>query len=586
MTLGGQRVESSLESGSRSDREASGSTSSSPEVSSRSDTQSDRGESPLVKLADRVRSDGASLRSETTDLQIVPFEEDPRDGEATEHAEEEVDERGEEEDEQGEEVRTRRRGSKRKGAITRITNGRLDVIASWRRENLLRERAIALAPIQVNAPSLAARLKAKRSEKKDQQASASRSEHSDRIQIVQKDAEVVPQHDANLEGEIETQVADHNLGLDAQNQEESHQEEEASDEAARSARKAEKKQRKKKDKKRKEKKDEAEAVRLVQQKEKEEVAKSKASGKRKEPSAREERDGGRVSGEDATKRARVAPSGDDRVKEVDRSFSFEYPESSRPFVNNADKCAELFGKIRGSTTEVPAVSDVAFKEMASFAFKFIASCNRTRGQYICMLQNAATRLKNAQTAGQRAVDECRHCSAEDCRRQLANHEEKSGAAGCRGEGVDREDRDDEIEAERSIATEVVRAKRHAEEKIEMETTRIWAEAEAKYSGRIGRLRTRISEQEAIEQVKLDLVQARGTLECLDLLKEQEMSDAELKAELEATKRDYELKLENLSLTDLEEGDLLPPFPETPDGGSDHDDAEDREDHEDGTQPEE
>ncbi|XP_024007968.1 meiosis-specific protein ASY2-like [Eutrema salsugineum] len=128
MSLGGQRIGSSLESGSRSEQEASGSASSSPEVSSRSDTRSDRGESPLIELADRVRSDGASPRGEM-DLQIVLFEEDRCDGEATERVEDEIDEGGEEEDEQGEEeeqdeeARPRRKGSKRKGAIkNRLVN--------------------------------------------------------------------------------------------------------------------------------------------------------------------------------------------------------------------------------------------------------------------------------------------------------------------------------------------------------------------------------------------------------------------------------------------------------------------------------
>ncbi|XP_024014034.1 meiosis-specific protein ASY2-like [Eutrema salsugineum] len=709
MSSGGQRIESSLESGSRSEQEASGSSSSSPEVSSRYNTQSDRSESSLVELADRVRSDGASPRGETaTSLQIVPFEEDGRDGRAVEHVEEE----GEEEDDQGgeeeqdEEARPRRKGSKRKGAIknrlenipsqmtvqrleefrsrygfrgelmapgpedrpwlapegwvtlyeawfslchlwfplprllmdyvdrrgiafsqilpagirfmvaallfgseagvdvdwrffeemtnvqknnsipgtytikarkdcslvypvnrtpsweasffyakvdealvvdttrvfrsewsrnidrnvqleafpenyhqnlqkiravgiqhwpdihrrrveaaiTRITN------TSWRRENSLRERAIAMAPIQVNAPSLAARLKAKKSGSKDRGPSASRPAHTDPVPA-REEVEVVTQRDVNLEVATESGVEVQS----AEDQVSTRQVDDEADETMQSARREEKKQKKRKRGERK-RKEEAEAARLA---EKKKVAEAKAKGKKKKSSGDGD-DGGQVGAEAVSKRLRVDPAGDDKAKEIDWSFKFEYPESSEPFVNNVDKCAELFGMIRGSTSEVPPGTDGAFKDMASFAFK----------------------------------------------------------------------------VENSIATEVTRAQRQADERIEVETTRIWADAEAKYSGRIDRLRIRVAQQEAIEKVKLDLVQARGTLECLDLLKEQEMSEAELRAELESSKRDCEQNLDNLSFTDLEEGDLPPPYPETPDGGSDGDNAEDGENHEGGNEPEE
>ncbi|XP_024010011.1 meiosis-specific protein ASY2-like [Eutrema salsugineum] len=443
--------------------------------------------------------------------------------------------------------------------------------ASWRRENLQRERSIAMAPIQVNAPGFAARLKAKKSKKKDQQASASRSERSDHVQTVQMDAEVVPQHDANLdpvaEGEIETQVAEHDPVLDAQNQEESHQTEEESDKAARSARK----------------------------KEKEEVAKAKARGKRKEPSAGEEMDGGQASGEEASKRAKVAPSGGDKVKEVDWSFSFEYPESSKPFVNNTDKCAELFGKIRGSTTEVPAGSDAAFKEMASFAFKvFYRELQSHEGPIHALASECRDSIEecpDCRSVAERNATIAQRRVAEDNWQTMKRKAEHLDAGvkeltekieAMRLENVDLVKNlqlvnEAKIQAEKSIAIEVACAKHHAQEKIETETTRIWADAAAKYSGHIDRLRTCVAQQEAIEQVNLDLVQARGTLECLDLLKEKEMSETELRAELESSKRDCEQKLENLSLTDLEEDDLPPPYTETPSGGSHYDGAEHRED---------
>ncbi|XP_024014498.1 meiosis-specific protein ASY2-like [Eutrema salsugineum] len=808
MSSGGQRIESSLESGSRSEQEASGSSSSSPEVSSRSDTQSDRSESSLVELADRVRSDGASPRGEiATSLQIVPFEEDGRDGRAVEHVEEEVDEGGEEEDGQGgeeeqdEEARPRRKGSKRKGAIknrlenipsqmtvqrledfrsrygfrgelmapgpedrpwlapeswvmlyeawfslchlwfplprlltdyvhrrgiafsqilpagirfmvaallfgseagvdvdlrffeemtnvqknnsipgtytikarkdcslvypvnrtpsweasffyakvdealvvdttrdfrsewsrsidrnvqleafpenyhenlqkiravgiqhwpdihrrrveaaiTRITN------ASWRRESNLLERATAMAPIQVNAPSLAARLKAKKSGSKDRGPSAARPARTDPVPA-QEEVEVVPQPEVNLETAAEGGVE----AQSAEDQVSTRQVDDGADEATQSARREEKKQKKRKreEKKRKE---EAEAARLA---EKKKVVEAKAKGKKKKSSGDGD-DGGQVGAEAASKRPRVDPAGDDKAKGIDWSFKFEYPESSEPFVNNVDKCAELFEMIRGSTSEVPPGTDGAFKDMASFAFKFIASCNRARGQYMRWLRNGAARLKDAQAAGKKAVKE-RDTAIEQQRVAEDNWQTMKRKAEQLDVGV--KELTDKIEAmkqenldlvnnlqivneakiqvEKSIATEVVRAQRQADERIEAETTRIWADAEAKYSGRIDRLRIRVAQQEAIEKVKLDLVQARGTLECLDFLKEQEMSEAELRAELEFSKRDCEQKLDNLSFTDLEEGDLPPPYPETSDGGSDRDNAEDEENDEGGNEPEE
>ncbi|XP_024009436.1 uncharacterized protein LOC112084519 [Eutrema salsugineum] len=458
-------------------------------------------------------------------------------------------------------------------AITRITN------ASWRRENLQRERSIEMAPTQVNAPSLATRLKAKKGGSKDQGPSPSRSERTDQATVVQEETEVDPQRDANLEsvaeGEIATQIAEHDPELDTENQVEPRQTDDEVEEATQSKEK-----------------EEVEAARLA--KEEEEVTKAKAKGKRKKPSG-ENNDGDQVGSEEASKQTKFDPFGDDKAKEIDWIFSFEYPKSSEPFVNNIDKCAELFEMIRGSTAEVLASSDGAFKDMVSFAFKFIASCNRTRGQYMRWLRNAATRLKNTQAAGQKAVNErdatiAQRRVAEDNWQTMKRRAEQQDAGvkeltekieAMRLENLDlvknlQSVNEAKILAEKSIATEVARAKRHAEENIEMETTRIWVEAEAKYLGRIDRLRTRVAEQEAIERVKLDLV-ARGTLECLDLLKEKEMTEAELRAELEATKCDCELKLENLSLADLEEGDLPPPFPDTPNGGSHSDDDEHRED---------
>ncbi|XP_024010211.1 meiosis-specific protein ASY2-like [Eutrema salsugineum] len=757
MSLGGQRIESSLESGSVSDQEVSVNNSSSPEAQSRSESQSDREESPLVELADRLRPDGASSQREASNLQVVEVDEDSREGDAVEQAEDGVDE--EDNEEEGEQTKPRKKSSKRKGNIknrlvdirSRMTPERLEEMralygfccelrspgpddrawlapvgwvtlyeawfsmchlwvplprlltdyadrrcialsqilpagirymvpallfgsevgvnvdwrffeemttvqrnnsipgtytikagkncsliypvnktsnweasffyakvdeslvvdtarnfrnewsqridrnvnldaypedyfenlqklrsvgiqrwpdihrrrveaainritnASWRRENNLRERAIAMAPIQVNAPSLAARLKAQKSGSKDRGPSASRPARSEPVPA-QEEVEVDPQPVA--EDAVEAQSAE--------DQVEARQPDDEADEATQS--------------------EEAETARLA---EKKEVAEAKAKGKKKKTSGDGD-DGGQIGAEATSKRPRVDPPGTDKAKEIDWSFSFEYPESNEPFVNNVDKCGELFGMIRGSISEVPSGTDGAFKDMASFAFKFIASCNRARGQYMRWLQNGAARLKDAQAAGEKAVKE-RDAAIEERRVAEDNWQTMKRKAEQLDVGV--KEVTDKIEAmkqenldlvnnlqivneakiqvENSVATEVVRAQRQADERIEAETTRIWADTE-----------------EAIEKVKLDLVQARGTLECLDLLKEQEMSEAELRAELESSKRDCKQKLENLSFTDLEEGDLPPPYPETPDGGSDRDDAEEEENHEGGNEPEE
>ncbi|XP_024014724.1 meiosis-specific protein ASY2-like [Eutrema salsugineum] len=431
-------------------------------------------------------------------------------------------------------------------SITRITNGKLDIF-------------------DISSPRCT--LKAKKSGSKDRGPSASRPARTDPV-LAQEEVEVIPQRDVNLESVDEG-------GVEAQSAEDQVEA--------------------------RQKKEEAEAARLA---EKKEVAEAKAKGKKKKPSGDGD-DGGRVGAEAASKRPKVDPPANDKAKEIDWSFSFEYPESNEPFVNNVDKCAELFGMIKGSTSEVPPGTDGAFKDMASFAFKFIASCNRARGQYMRWLRNGAARLKDAQAAGEKAVKERdtaieQRRVAEDNWQTMRRKAEQLDAGvkeltdkieAMKQENLDLVNNlqivnEAKIQVEKSIATEVVRAQRHAQERIEAETTRIWADAEAKYSGRIDRLRTRIAQQESIERFKLDLVQARGTLECLDLLKEQEMSEEELRAELESSKCDCEQKLENLSLTYLEEGDLPPPYPETLDGGSDHDDVEDGENREDGTQPEE
>ncbi|XP_024011133.1 meiosis-specific protein ASY2-like [Eutrema salsugineum] len=779
MSSGGQRIESSLESGSRSEQENSGSPSSSPKVSSRSDTQSDRGESPLVELADRARSNGTSPRGDaTTELQIVPFEVDRRDGEASEHVEDEVDEGGEEEDEQGEEkdqseeVRPRRKGSKRKGAIgnrlahipSQMTAQRLEEFqlrygfrgelmapgpedrpwhapvgwvtlyeawfslchlwmplprlltdyvhrrgiafsqilpagirfmvaallfgsevgvdvdwrffeemttvqknnsipgtytikarkdcslvypvnrtpsweasfffakvdealvvdttrnfrnewshsidrnvqleafpedfqaniqkiravgiqhwpdihrrrveaaisritnASWRRENSLREIAIAMAPVQVNAPSLAARLRASRSSGGNKSRESPAQPGRSTQVMAPRVSEVEARRDSGP-AEGRAQSAEPEVGA----QEEGQLVAEGPDEAARRARKEAKKQRRREKKK----KDEVETAQLA-----EEVV---VDGDHEEPG----------------KRSKVGPTGDGKAPEVDWSFKFDYPESGVPLVNNADKCAELFGLIKGSTSEVPAADDAVFKDMVGYAFKFIASCNRARGRYHRTLRAAATKLRNAQSAVQRAVEErdaasAQRKSAEEkwqvekrCSEQL---EEGVKTLTDKIEELKVENQDlisnlqtvneAKLQAEKVVATEVARVKRHAEEKIESETTRIWVDAENKFSGRIDRLRTFIAEQEAIVKVKLELVQARGTHECLDLLKDKEMTEVELRADLEATMRDCELKLEGLRLSDLQEGDMPPQYPETLDGGSTHDEAEDQEHHED------
>ncbi|XP_024007241.1 meiosis-specific protein ASY2-like [Eutrema salsugineum] len=418
-------------------------------------------------------------------------------------------------------------------AITRITN------ASWRRENNLRERALAMAPIQVNAPSLAARLKAKNSGSKDRGPSASRLARTDPVPA-QGEIEVVPQRDVNLEaaaeGEVEAQSAEDQVST--------RQVDDGADETTR--------------------KEEAEAARLA---EKKKVAEAKAKSKKRKSSGDGD-DGGQVGAEAASKRPRVDPAGDDKAKEIDWSFKFEYPESSEPFVNNVDKCAELFRMIRGSTSEVPSGTDGAFKDMASFAFKFIASCNRARGQYMRWLRNGAARLKDAQAAGEKAVKERdaaieEQMVAEDNWQTMKRKAEQLDIGikeltdkieAMKQENLDLVNNlqivnEAKIQVEKSIATEVVRAQRQADERIEAETPEF------------GRMPRRS-------------------------IPGQEMSEAELRAELESSKRDCEQKLENLSFTDLEEGDLPPAYPETPDGGSDRDDAEDEENHEGGNEPEE
>ncbi|XP_024005994.1 uncharacterized protein LOC112082776 [Eutrema salsugineum] len=179
--------------------------------------------------------------------------------------------------------------------------------------------------------------------------------------------------------------------------------------------------------------------------------------------------------------------------------------------------------------------------MAGFAFKFIASCNRARGRYHRTIRAAATKIRNAQSAGQRAVEErdaaiARRKSAEEKwqveKRRAVQLEEGVKTLIDKIEELKLENQDlisnlqtvneAKIQAEKSVASEVARVKRHAE--------------------------------------------------------------VELRVEHEATVRDCELKLEGLRLADLQEGDLPPPFPVTPDGGSDHDNAEDQENREDGTQP--
>ncbi|XP_024006485.1 meiosis-specific protein ASY2-like [Eutrema salsugineum] len=425
-------------------------------------------------------------------------------------------------------------------AIMRITN------ASWRRENLLRERSIEMAPIQVNAPSLAARLR------------ASRERGGNRNQ----------QSSAQSEGGVQTQIDEPEAEVSAV---------EETDDAARQARKEAKKQ-KRKEKKKKEK-EEAESARLAEERRQAEATKTAAKEKKRKRSSDELDEGGGVNCEEPSKQLKVGSSSSDKVREIDWSFKFDYPESGEPFVNNVDKCAELFDLIRGSTSEVPVGENAAFKDMASFTFKFIASCNRTRGQYHRLLRAATTKLWNAQSAGQRAVNER---DAAISQRKLAeeNWQVEKRHATQLDEGVKTlSDKLEELKVENQDLINNLQTVN--EGKIQAE--RLVA-AETKFSGRIDRLRTFIAEQEAIVKVKLNLVQARGTLECLDILKDKEMTEAELMAELEATKRECELKLEGLRLADLEEGDLPPPFPETPDGGSDYNDANEQEDRDDGTQP--
>ncbi|XP_024006098.1 meiosis-specific protein ASY2-like [Eutrema salsugineum] len=479
-------------------------------------------------------------------------------------------------------------------AITRITN------ASWRRENQLRERAIAMSPIQVNAPSLAARLRANRSsggnKSRESPAQSDRPTQATAPQIVN---EVEARRDSDLV-EDRAQTVEPEAGA----QEEGQAVVEGPDETARRARKEAKKL-KRKEKKKKDK-DEVETTQLTGGANQPEVDESAAEeGSRKRTSGEVVTGGDR---EEPGKRSKVDLTGDGRAPEIDWSFKFDYPESGVPLVNNADKCAELFGLIKGSTSEVPAADDAVFKDMAGYAFKFIASCNRARGRYHRTIRAAATKLRNAQSAGQRAVEErdaaiARQKSAEEKwqveKRRSEQLEEGVKTLTDKIEELKVENQDlisnlqtvneAKLQAEKVVASEVARVKRHAEEKIESETTRIWADAENKFSGRIDRLRTFIAEQEAIVKVKLELVQARGTLECLDLLKDKEV---ELRADLEATMRDCELKLERLRLSDLQEGAMLPQYPETPDGGSNHDEAEDQghredeEDHEGGSQRDE
>ncbi|XP_024009734.1 meiosis-specific protein ASY2-like [Eutrema salsugineum] len=220
-------------------------------------------------------------------------------------------------------------------AITRITN------ASLRRENLLRERAIEMSPIQVNAPSLAARIRASRGSggNRNQQSSAQLGcltqttvrRGTDEVEV-QQGGDLAQDHAQTNELEVAVQ-------------EESQPVAEEADETERRARREAKKL-KGKEKKKKEK-EEAETARLAEEARQVEVNEAAAKeGTRKRSS---EEAGVGDDREEPGKRLQVGPSGDDKVPEVDWSFKFEYPESGAPFVNNADKCAELFGLIRGST---------------------------------------------------------------------------------------------------------------------------------------------------------------------------------------------------------------------------------------------
>ncbi|XP_024014494.1 meiosis-specific protein ASY2-like [Eutrema salsugineum] len=685
MSLGGQRIESSLESGSASDQEVSVNNSSSPEAQSRSESRSDREESPLVELADRLRPDGASSQREASNLQVVEIDEDSREGDAVEQAEDEIDK--EDNEEEGEQTKPRKKGSKRKG---NIKNRLVDIRSRMTPERLEEMRALYgfhcelrspgpddrpwLAPVGwvtlyeasfsmrhlwVPLPRLLTDYADWRCIALSQILPAGirymvaallfGSEVGvsvdwrffEEMTTVQRNNSIPGTYTikagkncsliypvnrtSNWEASFFYAKVDESLVVDTARNFRN----EWSQRIGRSLIETLTSTLIRKITSRIFKSSDPLAFRggltfIVGESRLPSIASQTVSSTPIQVNApslaarlKDKKSESKDRGPTASRPVRSDPVPSQEEVEVDpqrvaevevEAQSAEDQVEARQPDDEADEATQSARAVRddkGLYLRGPPGTDGAFKDMASFAFKFIASCNCARGQYMRWLRNGAARLKDAQAAGEKAGKE-RDAAIEERRVAEDNWQTMKRKAEQLDVGV--KELTDKIEAmkqenldlvnnlqiineakiqvEKWIATEVVRAQRQADERIEAETTRIWADAEAKYSGRIDRLRIWVAQQEAIEKDKLDLVQARGTLECLDLLKEQEMSEAELRAELESSKRDCEQKLENLSFTDLEEGDLPPPYPETPDGGSDRDDAEDEENHEGGNEPEE
>ncbi|XP_024016185.1 uncharacterized protein LOC112089669 [Eutrema salsugineum] len=367
-----------------------------------------------------------------------------------------------------------------------------------------------MAPVQVDAPSLAARLQAKKRKilTKTQRASISRPESQAFVvrheeNAPQMGAEVAPQVEVNRKeeggngtenlGQDETYIADQRNVLPTGDE---------TKEAARAAARVMRKE-KKKEKKEKEK-EEAETARLAQQEAEVEAAKAKEMGSKKKRATSEVSANEKFDSEEAAKRTTVAPNNAEKVKEVDWRFQFDYDNKEEPFVNNADKCTEQFGLIKGSTSEVPAGEDAVFKDVVSFTFKAVIK------------RDAAFSVKNS--VENRQIEKQRSHRLEVSIKDLTVKVE-----------------DIRLENTALINYLQIVNEHHADQKIDSETTRIWVEAEARFSGRIGRLSTYIAKRDAAEMVKLDLVQARGALECLNLLRdEEEMTEEELRADLEQT----------------------------------------------------
>ncbi|XP_024014503.1 meiosis-specific protein ASY2-like [Eutrema salsugineum] len=237
-------------------------------------------------------------------------------------------------------------------------------------------------PVQVNAPNLAARLRGrkKKSSVVSQGASASRSESqatAPRLEgnILQREEELAPQHeelaplpeggilpDSGVIHEGESGGQTENLDqveTRVEVQQETQQTDDVTAEAVRSAARSMKRGKKKEKKK----KNDVGASRLAEQEVGVEAPRSQ--DRKKKHVAAEANVGEEVTRGEVSKRTKVSPTGAELTQEIDWSFQFDYDNRDEPFVNNKDKCAMLFGMIRGSTSGVPAGEDAVFKDMTS-----------------------------------------------------------------------------------------------------------------------------------------------------------------------------------------------------------------------------